>query len=62
MLSNIDLANYEDDNTPYVVKNKIKEAIELLDYLTAALFQWFSKKLTKANPSKFHFITRIFES
>ena len=52
MLSNIDFASYADDNTPYVIKDDIKEAIESLEHATVEFFQWFSNNQMKANPDK----------
>ena len=39
MLSNIDFASYVDENTPYVAKDDIKEAIESLGHANVELFQ-----------------------
>ena len=58
MLSNIDFASYADDNTPYIIKDDIKEAIESLEHATVEFFQWFSNNQMKANPDKCNLRTR----
>ena len=58
MLSNIDFASYADDNTPYIIKDDIKEAIESLEHATVEFFQWFSNNQMKTNPDKCNLRTR----
>ena len=50
MLSNIDFGTYADDNTPYVVKDDIKETIESLQHAIVELFEWFLNNQMKADP------------
>ena len=57
MLSNIDFASYADGNTPYVVKDDIKEGMESSEHATFELVQWFSINQMNANPYKCHLIT-----
>ena len=53
MLSNVDFASYADGNTPYVVKDDIKDATESLEHATVELFSMISSNnQMKANPDK----------
>ena len=53
ILSNVDFASYANENTPYVVKDDVKESTESLEHATAKLFQWFSNnQQLKDNPDK----------
>ena len=45
--SDIDIANFADDNTPYV-----KDVIEYLERASVSLFRWFEKNLLKGNADK----------
>ena len=44
-MGDIDIASYADDNTPYIVGDKIDKVIS-----DASLFRWFSNNQMKANP------------
>ena len=57
MLSNIDFASCANDNTPDVVKDDIKEAIESLKHVIVESFQWFSNSQMKSDRDKCHLIT-----
>ena len=48
----IDIANYEDDTTPYVLDLKLENIVKLLGENADKLFGWFSNKYLKANPDK----------
>ena len=50
----IDIANYEDDTTPYVLDLKLENIVKLLEEKADKLFDWFSNNYLKANPDKCH--------
>ena len=55
-MENIDIASYEDDNTPYTTGNSIEEVIQNLENPAKMLFRWFSDNQMKANPDRCHFL------
>ena len=52
ILSKIDIANYADDNTPYISSNDVNELIKSLEVASKKLFKWFDDNLMKSNPDK----------
>ena len=52
----IDIANYEDDTTPYVLDLKLENIVKLLEEKADKLFDWFSNNYLKANPDKCHLL------
>ena len=50
IMNKVDFANYTDDNTPYVIGNGAKEAINSLKEASDELFYWFANNQMKANP------------
>ena len=54
IISNINTANYGDDNTSYVAADNIDDLIKSLEEASAAFFQWFDNSFLKKNLSKFH--------
>ena len=59
--TDIDLANYVDDTTPYVYDLELDKAIESLEKNIDNLFRWFSDNFFKANPDKCHLLINIDE-
>ena len=57
MLSNVEFASYADDDTPYLVKNNMRDVIKPQENTSVELFESFSVNQMKANPDKCHFIT-----
>ena len=57
IMNKVDFASYADDNTPYVIGNGVKEAINSLKEVSDELFYWFANKQMKANPDKCHLLT-----
>ena len=53
-INDCDIANYADDTTPYVCRDKIDSVITDLEKTADKLFQWFSDNALKANTSKSH--------
>ena len=49
ILSDIDIANFADDNTPYLSAKNVEDVIESLIRVLVSLFRWFEKKLLKGN-------------
>ena len=52
VISNIDIASYADDNTPYTAADNIDDLIKSLGEALTALFQWFDNNLLKNNPGE----------
>ena len=51
-MNKVDFASYAHDNTPYVIGNGVKEAINSLEETSYELFYWFANNQMKANPDK----------
>ena len=49
ILNGVDIANYADDNTPYVITDNINGVIASLEKASKALFEWFDSNLLKTN-------------
>ena len=57
--SDIDIANFADDNTPYLSAENIEnieDVIESLERASVSLFRWFENNLFKGNTDKCHFL------
>ena len=54
IVKDIDIANYADDNTPFIVEDNIENVIASLEEATNALFDWFDNNRLKSNPDKCH--------
>ena len=55
----IDIANFADDNTPYLSAENIEnieDVIESLERASVSLFRWFENNLFKGNTDKCHFL------
>ena len=55
-LNEVDIANYADDNTPYVCEQDSRTVTENLESSSAKLSTWFISNRMKANPGKYHFL------
>ena len=53
-MNNEDIANYADDNTPYVSGKNIDEVVRFLEESSRVIFKWFSDNQFQANASKCH--------
>ena len=53
-MSQYDIANYADDNTPYVSGRNIEEVIASLEEVSEVAFQWFRDNQFQGNASKCH--------
>ena len=56
ILSEIDIANYADDNTPYTSSNDVNGLIKSLEEASKKFFKWFNDNLMKSNPEKCHLL------
>ena len=54
--SDIDIANFADDNTPYLSAKNVEDFIEYLERASVSLFRWFENNLLKGNADKCHFL------
>ena len=54
--SDIDNANFADDNTPYLSAKNVEDVIESLERASVSLFRWFENNLLKVNAHKCHFL------
>ena len=57
IMKKVDFASYADDNTPCVMGNGVKEAINSLKEASDKLFYWFANNQMKENPGKCHLLT-----
>ena len=56
IVNSTDIANYADDNTPYVTANKMYSLIASLEEASKSLFTWFDNNLMKSNVDKCHLL------
>ena len=56
-MNKVDFASHADGNTPYVIGNGVKEAINSLKEASVELFYWFANNQMKANPDKCYLFT-----
>ena len=54
IMNHEDIANYADDNTPYVSGKNIDEVVRFLEESSRVIFKWFSDNQFQANASKCH--------
>ena len=54
--SDIDIAKFADDNTPYLSAKNVEDVIESLEGASVSLFKWFENNLLKGNADKCHFL------
>ena len=56
VLNNVDIANFADDNTPFISANNIDDLIDSPEKASSRLFKWFKDNLFKGNPDKCHLL------
>ena len=56
ILSDVNIASYADDNTPYVIADDINSVITSLEKACKVLFEWFENNLVKGNADKCHLL------
>ena len=54
--SDIDIANFADDNTPYLSAKNVEDVIESLERALVSLFRCFENNLLKGNADKCRFL------
>ena len=54
--SDIDIANFADDNTPYLSAKNQEDVVESLERATVSLFRYFESNLLRRNADKCHFL------
>ena len=54
--SDIDIANFADDNTPYLSAKNVEDGIESLEQASVSLFRWFENNILKVNADKCNFL------
>ena len=54
--SRYDMANYADDNTPYVSGRNIEEVVASLEEVSEVIFQWFRDNQFQGNANKCHLL------
>ena len=52
--SRYDIANYADDNAPYVSGRNIEEVVASLEEISEVIFQWFGDNQFQGNANKCH--------
>ena len=59
IMDGMDIANYADDNTPYVTADDIDWATASLENASNIFFKWFTHNLLKGNVSKCHLLVKV---
>ena len=54
IMNHENIANYADDNTPYVSRKTIDEVVGFLEESSCVIFKWFKDDQFQANSSKCH--------
>ena len=52
IINDIDIANYADDNPPYIVADNSDDLIKSLEEASFDIFHWFDNDLLESNPDK----------
>ena len=56
IIEDCDIADYADDNTPYLSGKNVEEVLNGLENVSSNLFQWFTENELKGNASKCHLL------
>ena len=54
IIEDCDIADYADDNTPYLSGKNVEEVLNGLENVSSNLSQWFTENELKGNASKCH--------
>ena len=54
--NDIDIANFADNNRPYISAKNVEHVIESLERASISLFRWFENNLLKDNADKWNFL------
>ena len=52
-IHDIDIANFADDNVPYLSAKNVEDVIESLERASVSLLRWFENNLLKGKADKF---------
>ena len=58
-MDDMDIANYADDNTPYVTADDIDWGTASLENASNIFFKWFTYNLLKGNVNKCHLLVKV---
>ena len=61
-MEDCDIANYADENTPYLREKNVEKVLNGIKNVLSNLFQWFTKNELKGNASKCHLLIRSGEN
>ena len=53
-----DIANYADDNIPYVSGKNVNKVVRFLEESSRVIFKWFKDNQFQANTSKCHVLSQ----
>ena len=59
IIEKFDIANFADDNRPYVTGDNISSVVKRLEEVPCVIFQWFKDNEMKANAGKCHVLLNI---
>ena len=59
IIDDIDIANYSDDNTPYITADDKDGVVASLENASNTLFKWFGDNLFKSNADKYHLLVKV---
>ena len=59
IMNHEDIANYADDNTPYISGKNIDKIVRILEEPSRVIFKWFSDNQFQANTSKCHVLLKL---
>ena len=54
--NDIDIDSYADDNTPYMIADKVDDVITSLEQASNSLYEWFKNNLLRSNSDKCHLL------
>ena len=60
ILNKTNIANYADDNTPYISSNEVNGLIKSLGEAPRELLKWFDGSLIESNPEKCHLLVNTY--
>ena len=55
-IQDVDIANFADDNSPYVVDKRITEVLNLLENDANKMYKWYEHNWLKPNSDKYHLL------
>ena len=55
-VNDIEIASYEDDNTPYMIADNVDDLITSLEQASDSFFEWFKNNRLRSNADKYHLL------